>query len=130
MRRAAALTIALSPPMLAACGGAAPCPGPRAEWIAAAAAAPAPAPGAVDIVTLDAHDRILWNGALISEERLRNTLNLADARGRTVRLTPQPGATCPMIGRLRVAMDRALACGKGRCLEDMAAPAPLPRPTS
>ncbi|MGV3480064.1 MAG: hypothetical protein ACO1O3_08960 [Sphingobium sp.] len=104
-------------PMLAACGGGAPCPGPRAEWITAAASASAPAPDQIDTITLDAHDRILWNGALISEERLRNTLSLADADGHTVRLVPQPGATCPMIGKLRVAMERALACSKGRCLE-------------
>ncbi|MBY8826244.1 hypothetical protein [Sphingomonas colocasiae] len=114
------IAIAALLPMLSACGGGAPCPGPNAEWIAAAAAAPQPAPAGIDSIVIDAQDRILWNGAIMSEERLRNTLSLADADGRTVRLTPQPGATCQMIGRMRVAMERALACGKGRCLESAA----------
>ncbi len=111
------LAIALVPLTLSACSGGTPCPGPRADWIAASSGKPAPAPANTDTIILDQHDRILWNGTITSHERLRDTLNMADAAGHTVRLTPQPGATCPMIEKVRVAMDRSLACGMGRCLE-------------
>lgn len=110
-------TLLLAPLALSACGGGTPCPGPRADWLAASAGKPVPAPADIDTIILDQHDRILWNGMIISHERLRDTLNLADAAARTVRLSPRPGATCPMIQKVRLAMDRSLACGMGRCLE-------------
>jgi hypothetical protein len=96
--------------VLSACGGGKPCPPPQKDWLA-------PAPAQFDTLTLDEHDRILWNGTITSRERLRNILALADADARTVKLVPQPGASCPMIEAMRLAMYRSIACEKGRCLE-------------
>lgn len=95
---------------LSACGGGKPCPPPKAEWLASP-------PADFDTLALDEHDRILWNGAITSSERLRNILALADADARTVRLVPKPGASCRMIETTRLAIQRSIACNKGRCLE-------------
>jgi hypothetical protein len=96
--------------VLSACGGGKPCPPPPQAWLAAA-------PAAFDTLALDEHDRILWNGKITSRERLRNIMALADADARTVKLVPKPGASCPMIEAMRLAMQRSIACEKGRCLE-------------
>jgi hypothetical protein len=96
--------------ILSGCGGGKPCAPPKAAWLA-------PAPKDFDTLTLDEYDRILWNGAITSRERLRNILALADADARTVQLMAKPGASCPMIEAMRLSMEQSLACGKGRCLE-------------
>jgi len=93
-----------------ACGGETPCPAPAAHWLRTA-------PADADTLVVDRYDRIVWNGALTSQERLRDTLNKADAAGRTVSLVPQPGASCAKIQTVRLAMERSLSCGTGRCAE-------------
>ena len=93
-----------------ACGGETPCPAPAAHWLRVA-------PANADTIVVDRHDRIVWNGELTSQERLRDTLNKADATGRTVTLAPQPGASCTKIQTVRLAMERSLSCGTGRCAE-------------
>lgn len=95
---------------LGACSGEKPCPAPAPHWQKVAAADS-------DIITLDAHDRILWNGEITSLERLRDTLNKADASGRSVALIPDPAASCGQIQTIRLAMERSLACPLGRCAE-------------
>ena len=96
--------------ILSGCGGGTPCASPKAAWLA-------PAPKDFDTLTLDEHDRILWNGTITSREQMRNVLALADADARTVQLVPKPGASCSMIEAMRLSMEQSLACGKGRCLE-------------
>ncbi|MBB5686529.1 hypothetical protein [Sphingobium boeckii] len=88
------------------------CAAPRANW--------AKNEPFDDVLALDKHDRILWNGQITSFERLRDTLNKADAQAHVVRLIPAAGTSCEMIEKVRLAMDRSLSCGQRRCLETAA----------
>ena len=86
-----------------------PCAPPRADWVSSGKAD--------DVLTIDSQDRTLWNGEIISFERLRDTLNKADAEAHVVRLAPVAGAGCEIIEKSRVAMERSLSCVQGRCME-------------
>ena len=88
------------------------CTPPRADWSKSGTPD--------DILALDTHDRILWNAQIISFERLRDTLNKADAEHHVVLLSPDAGTGCEMIEKVRLAMDRSLSCGQGRCMETLA----------
>ena len=107
-RHRSTLVCALIAP-LSACGGG-ECAPARPDW---ARVAPADA----DTVRIDAHDRILWNGAILSQARFRDTLNHADAAHRTVSLSIDPGASCTQIETVRLTIERSLSCGQGRCVE-------------
>jgi len=103
--------VACLPLLLAAsCAAEPPCDPPASHWLGTA-------PADAHTITVDRHDRIFWNGEIMSQQRLRNPLAQADAEGRTVKLVSAPGARCAMIEVVRLAMERSLSCRAGGCVE-------------
>ena len=98
--------------LLTACGAPEACAPPHRDWPTAV-----PAGTASDAITLDADDLLRWNGQVISLQRLRGTLNEADAKARAVAFSPAPGASCAAVEAIRLAMVQSLSCGQGRCIE-------------
>jgi len=98
------------PLLLAGCGGDPVCAPPHGNWTARAE-------NAADRLSLDSVDTVRWNGAIISLERLRDTLIKADAAGRPVLLTRDPAASCAMVEKVRLSMEQSLSCGQGHCGE-------------
>ena len=98
--------------LLSACGAPEPCATPHKDWPTAV-----PASTVSDVITLDGDDLLRWNGQVISLQRLRGTLNEADAKGRSVVFSPAAGASCAAIEAIRLAMVQSLSCSQGRCIE-------------